>query len=75
MMETVSRPAVEIADHMLHDVKEGVAHLAAHLHEGVCGLRGHDLVLQIERDRLYLRCMNCGHETHGWDIPHATARH
>ena len=75
MMESLSRPAVEIADHMLQDVKEGMVLVAAHLHEGVCGLRGHDLVLQIEHDRLFLKCVNCGHETHGWNVPRATTHH
>ena len=32
----------------------------------MCGLRGHDAVLSIERNRLSLRCLSCGHETAGW---------
>lgn len=34
----------------------------------VCGLHGHDSLLQFERDRMYLRCVSCGHETPGWEI-------
>ena len=34
----------------------------------VCGLHGHDVLLQYERDRLSLRCVSCGHESPGWDL-------
>ncbi len=34
----------------------------------VCGLHGHDNLLQFERDRMYLRCVSCGHETPGWEL-------
>ena len=34
-----------------------------------CGLHGHDAVLQYERRRMFLRCMSCGYETPGWDVP------
>ena len=34
----------------------------------VCGLHGHDSLLQFERDRMYLRCVSCGHETPGWEL-------
>lgn len=44
----------------------------------VCGLHGHDSLLQFERDRMYLRCASCGHETPGWELndetPHVVAR-
>jgi hypothetical protein len=35
----------------------------------VCGLHGHDSVLQYERTRIFLRCASCGHETPGWEVP------
>jgi hypothetical protein len=38
------------------------------VHHAVCGLHGHDPVLQYERDRIFLRCTSCGHETPGWDV-------
>lgn len=45
----------------------------------ICGLHGHDSLLQFGPDRMYLRCVSCGYETPGWelnDIPHAAvARH
>jgi len=34
----------------------------------LCGLHGHDSVLQYERTRMFLRCTSCGHETPGWDV-------
>ncbi len=34
----------------------------------VCGLHGHDRLLQFERGRLSLKCASCGHETPGWDL-------
>jgi len=33
-----------------------------------CGLHGHDSVLQYERNRMFLRCTTCGHETPGWEV-------
>jgi hypothetical protein len=36
-----------------------------------CGLHGHDSLLQFERDRMYLRCVSCGHATPGWDLNEA----
>jgi hypothetical protein len=36
------------------------------LASAMCGLNGHDPVLQVERGRLFLRCTSCGHESPGW---------
>jgi len=38
------------------------------LHQMMCGLHGHDTLLQFEQDRMFLRCQSCGHETPGWDL-------
>jgi hypothetical protein len=38
------------------------------LRQTMCGLHGHDTLLQFEHDRMYLRCVSCGHETHGWEL-------
>jgi hypothetical protein len=42
----------------------------------MCGLHGHDSVLQYERTRMFLRCTSCGHETPGWEVvpPHSVPR-
>ena len=60
------------------------------LHQMMCGLHGHDTLLQFKQDRMFLRCQSCGHETPGWDLnetppaistaaaevePHAVAAH
>jgi hypothetical protein len=38
------------------------------LRQAMCGLHGHDALVQFEHDRMYLRCVSCGHETHGWEL-------
>src|SRR5215211_2482946 len=38
----------------------------------MCGLHGHDTLLQFDHGRMFLRCVSCGHETPGWetnDVP------
>jgi len=34
----------------------------------LCGLHGHDTLLQFEQDRMFLRCVSCGHESPGWEL-------
>jgi hypothetical protein len=34
----------------------------------VCGLQGHENLLEFGRGRLSLKCISCGHETPGWDL-------
>jgi hypothetical protein len=36
-----------------------------------CGLHGHDTMLQFAQDRMFLRCVSCGHETSGWELNQA----
>lgn len=38
------------------------------IQSAMCGLHGHDSVLQYERNRMFLRCTSCGHETPGWEV-------
>jgi hypothetical protein len=33
-----------------------------------CGLHGHDTMLQFQQDRMFLRCVSCGHQTAGWEL-------
>jgi len=33
-----------------------------------CGLHGHDNLMQFEKDRVFLSCVSCGHETPGWEL-------
>ncbi|MBI2834848.1 MAG: hypothetical protein HYX76_10535 [Acidobacteria bacterium] len=48
--------------------------LMAVVRQALCGLREHDLVMQFERDRLFLRCDQCGYESAGWDVGRRRAR-
>src|SRR2546423_6470024 len=41
------------------------------LRQMYCGLHGHDTLLQFEQDRMFLRCVSCGHETPGWELNEA----
>lgn len=34
-----------------------------------CGIQGHEHMLQSSEGRLFLRCMTCGHQSPGWDVP------
>ena len=36
------------------------------LREFYCGLHGHDNLMQFGKDRMFLQCASCGHETPGW---------
>jgi hypothetical protein len=38
------------------------------LRQLICGLGGHDTLLNFEDERLSLRCVSCGHETPGWEL-------
>ena len=40
----------------------------------LCGLRGHDYQLQVQRRRLTLFCPVCEHSTAGWDLNDPTPR-
>jgi hypothetical protein len=42
--------------------------VACRVREVICGLRGHDMVLHFEPQRLSLRCLGCGVHTQGWTI-------
>ena len=41
------------------------------LRQMICGLRGHDTLLNFEDERMSLRCVSCGHETPGWELNEA----
>jgi hypothetical protein len=34
----------------------------------LCGIQGHDEMLEFDGTRMFLRCLNCGHESPGWDV-------
>jgi hypothetical protein len=37
------------------------------LQTAVCGLHGHDPMLQFEQGRMFLRCVSCGYQSPGWN--------
>ena len=57
--------------------QEGVS-MVERLRQMMCGLHGHDTLVQFEQDRMFLRCVSCGHETPGWELneprPQVTVR-
>jgi hypothetical protein len=46
----------------------GTLQMLDRLQQGICALRGHDLRLRFETNRLSLRCANCGWDTPGWSV-------
>lgn len=38
------------------------------LGQAVCGVQGHEQMVQFDRGRMFLRCVTCGHESPGWDV-------
>jgi hypothetical protein len=44
------------------------ASIASRLSQLICGLSGHQLLLNAEPGRLSLKCMSCPYETPGWTI-------
>jgi hypothetical protein len=38
------------------------------LREAFCALHGHDNLLQFGHDRMFLKCVSCGHESPGWEL-------
>ena len=42
--------------------------LTESIRQMLCGLHGHDRMLQFEQDRMFLRCVSCGHATTGWEL-------
>ena len=34
----------------------------------ICGLSGHESLRQFRQDRVFLKCVSCGHESPGWSL-------
>lgn len=43
-------------------------HLMESLRRLICALRGHEDYLQFDKNRVYLQCISCGHESPGWTV-------
>jgi hypothetical protein len=46
-------------------------HMLDWIRQTVCGMHGHDNLLQFEQERMFLKCVSCGHETPGWELNEA----
>lgn len=40
-----------------------------HVGQLLCGVQGHDDMVHFDQGRMFLRCVSCGHESPGWDVP------
>lgn len=49
-------------------VEAGVATVLGLVGQLICALHGHDYVRQFGRERVYLKCISCGHESPGWIV-------
>ena len=48
------------------------ANVRSRLSQLICGMSGHQLLLNAEPGRLSLKCMSCPYETPGWTIKEKT---
>ena len=44
----------------------------ARVQQIICGLRGHDSVLQFDQSRVFLQCMSCSYQSPGWRVETVT---
>jgi hypothetical protein len=62
---TVERPVATTIDAVQ---SRGLwARAVGQVQAAVCGLHGHDPMLQFHQGRMFLRCASCGHQSPGWD--------
>jgi hypothetical protein len=55
-----------------HGAGDGISTaIVARVRQLFCGMHGHDDLLQFEQDRMFLRCVSCGHESPGWELTEA----
>ena len=70
----VSRPGTD-ARHETKSARGGIiARMLTWMAGVYCGLHGHDTLMQFARNRVYLQCASCGHETPGWSLNGAPPR-
>ena len=56
------------ADGVARRLVDGLTRAHTRARQARCGLRGHDLTLDIERLAISLRCPSCGYRSHGWRV-------
>ena len=70
LMNSSSVPAAET-----RGLTDGiVGRVSVKLRQLLCGLGGHDSLLQFEKERISLLCASCGHESPGWALTEAPPR-
>jgi hypothetical protein len=69
MVSNFARPITAHAENGARPKPEGLSgRVLERVKELLCGLSGHDNLLQFQHDRMFLRCASCGHETRGWEL-------
>lgn len=66
-MPSHEEPASEAGAHRADD-SGLVTSTLGRVRQMFCGIHGHDDLLQFERDRMFLKCVSCGHESPGWEL-------
>lgn len=62
-------------DSYLQPLENGLsARLTRWMRQVCCALRGHDHLVHFEKERMFLQCASCGHETPGWLLTEAPPR-
>ena len=64
-LEHVAAPVVTVQE-TVGLVRNLFSRATRSIQSAVCGLQGHDPLLQVEAGRMFLRCTTCGYETPGW---------
>ena len=57
--------------HAINGEERFGARLLERIRQLICGMHGHDTLLHFEHDRMFLRCVSCGHQTSGWELTEA----
>ena len=72
MVTNFPRPIEATGEGSSHGAAEGFSErVLDRVREVFCGFHGHDNLLQFQHDRMFLKCVSCGHETPGWEINEA----
>ena len=71
-MHSAHAVARTAADSDQREKGEGVGgRIVGWLRQACCSLRGHDSLMRFEKERVYLQCSSCGHESPGWMLKEA----
>jgi hypothetical protein len=66
-----SRDSFEIDDDT-HPADDGLGmRVLNQVRQTFCGMHGHDSLVQFDLDRMFLKCVSCGHESPGWALDKA----